>query len=109
MFTQKSMQWYSPSTNKFLPDRYVERHLLTSAASTGAFDQCDNCGNVLEPEKLIHPARRPAALLELRETEHFYLDLSNSKPDVKKFLNERRNTMRDTVSAKSLRKIEAEG
>jgi len=24
MFTQKSMQWYSPSTNKFLPDRYVE-------------------------------------------------------------------------------------
>jgi methionyl-tRNA synthetase len=46
---------------------------------------------------------------ELRETEHFYLDLSKLEPDVKAFLRERSSHMRDTVIGESLGKIEAEG
>jgi methionyl-tRNA synthetase len=110
MFTQKSFQWYSPSANKFLPDRYVEGTCYICGYEGARSDQCDNCGNVLEPEKLINPkAKTGDGALELRETEHFYLDLSKLEPDVKQFLRERADHMRDTVLGESLRKIEVEG
>lgn len=109
MFTQNSMQWFSPSTNKFLPDRYVEGTCYICGYENARSDQCDNCGNVLEPEKLINPRSKEGGALELRETEHFYLDLSKLEPDVKKFLQERIPHMRDTVIGESLGKIESEG
>ncbi len=110
MFKQFSKQWYSPSANKFLPDRYVEGTCYICGFENARSDQCDRCGNVLEPEKLINPrAKTGDGALELRETEHFYLDLSKLEPDVKKFLKERAEHMRDTVIGESLGKIEAEG
>jgi len=110
MFTQKSMQWYSPSARKFLPDRYVEGTCYLCGFEGARSDQCDRCGNVLEPEKLINPkAKTGDGALELRETEHFYLDLSKLEPDVKKFLRERAGHMREPVLGESLGKIEAEG
>ncbi len=110
MFKQFSKQWYSPSGKKFLPDRYVEGTCYICGFEGARSDQCDNCGNVLEPEKLINPrAKTGDGSLELRETEHFYLDLSKLEPDVKKFLKERAPHMRDTVLGESLGKIESEG
>ncbi|HEY9152777.1 MAG TPA: methionine--tRNA ligase [Anaerolineales bacterium] len=110
LFKQFSKQWYSPSADKFLPDRYVEGTCYICGFEGARSDQCDNCGNVLEPEKLIHPrAKTGDGALELRDTEHFYLDLSKLEPDVKKFLQERSPHMRDTVIGESLRKIESEG
>ncbi len=110
LFKQFSKQWYSPSTGKFLPDRYVEGTCYICGYVGARSDQCDNCGNVLDPEKLINPhARTGDGSLELRDTEHFYLDLSKLEPDVKEFLRERADHMRDTVLGESLSKIEAEG
>jgi methionyl-tRNA synthetase len=110
MFTQKSLQWYSPTGKKFLPDRYVEGTCYICGYVGARSDQCDNCGNVLEPEKLIDPHSKAGdGVLELRETEHYYLDLSKLEPDVKKFLRERSGHMRETVLGESLGKIEAEG
>jgi methionyl-tRNA synthetase len=109
LFTQKSLQWYSPSSKRFLPDRYVEGTCYICGYEGARSDQCDNCGNVLEPEKLINPRSKEGGALELRETEHFYLDLSKLEPDVKKFLQERAEHMREPVIGESLGKIEAEG
>jgi methionyl-tRNA synthetase len=109
LYTDKSLQWYSPSAKRFLPDRYVEGTCYICGFEYARSDQCDHCGNVLEPEKLINPRSKEGGALELRETEHFYLDLSKLEPDVKKFLEERAPHMRDTVIGESLRKIEAEG
>jgi methionyl-tRNA synthetase len=110
LFKQFSKQWYSPSADKFLPDRYVEGTCYICGFAGARSDQCDNCGNVLEPEKLINPrAKTGDGALELRDTEHFYLDLSKLEPDVKEFLRERSGYMRDTVLGESLRKIESEG
>jgi len=109
LFTGKSMQWYSPSLKRFLPDRYVEGTCYICGFTSARSDQCDNCGNVLEPEKLINPRSKTGGALELRETEHFYLDLSKLEPNVKDFLRERAPHMRDTVPGESLRKIESEG
>jgi methionyl-tRNA synthetase len=109
LYTQKSMQWYSPSAGRFLPDRYVEGTCYLCGFEGARSDQCDKCGNVLEPEKLIKPRSKTGGALELRETEHFYLDLSKLEPDVKKFLRERAAYMREPVIGESLGKIEAEG
>lgn len=110
LFKEFSKQWYSPSANKFLPDRYVEGTCYICGFEGARSDQCDNCGNVLEPEKLKNPrAKTGDGALELRDTEHFYLDLSKLEPDVKNFLKERAAHMRDTVLGESLGKIEAEG
>ena len=110
MFKQTSKQWYSPAASRFLPDRYVEGTCYICGFEGARSDQCDNCGNVLEPEKLKDPrAKTGDGALELRDTEHFYLDLSKLEPDVKKFLQDRSSYMRDTVIGESLRKIEAEG
>jgi methionyl-tRNA synthetase len=110
LYTQKSMQWYSPAAKKFLPDRYVEGTCYICGFEGARSDQCDKCGNVLEPEKLINPKSKvDGSTPELRETEHYYLDLSKLEPDVKKFLRERSGRMRETVLGESLGKIEAEG
>lgn len=109
LYTDKSMQWYSPSTKRFLPDRYVEGTCYICGYESARSDQCDNCGNELEPEKLKNPRSKEGGALELRETEHFYLDLSKLEPKVKDFLSKRQSYWRDTVIGESLRKIEAEG
>jgi methionyl-tRNA synthetase len=110
LFREFSKQWYSPSAGKFLPDRYVEGTCYICGDENARSDQCDKCGNVLEPEKLINPrAKTGDGALELRDTEHFYLDLSKLEPEVKKFLQSRSGHMRDTVIGESLRKIESEG
>jgi len=110
LFTQFSKQWYSPGSEKFLPDRYVEGTCYICGFEGARSDQCDNCGNVLEPDKLLKPrARTGDGDLELRDTEHYYLDLSKLEPEVKAFLRERRGHMRDTVLGESLGKVEAEG
>ncbi len=110
LYREFSKQWYSPSAGKFLPDRYVEGTCYICGFEGARSDQCDNCGNVLEPEKLKNPrAKTGDGALELRDTEHFYLDLSKLEPDVKKFLQSRSVHMRDTVIGESLRKIESEG
>ena len=110
LYTKKSMQWYSPSGRRFLPDRYIEGTCYICGFEGARSDQCDQCGNVLEPEKLLEPRSKvDDSSPELRETEHFYLDLSKLEPSVADFLRERSSYMRDTVLGESLRKIESEG
>jgi methionyl-tRNA synthetase len=110
LFTRKSMQWYSPGAKRFLPDRYVEGTCYICGDPGARSDQCDKCGNVLEPEKLLNPKSKvDGSTPELRETEHFYLDLSKLEPEVARFLRERSGHMRETVLGESLRKIEVEG
>ncbi len=112
LFTQTEPQWYSPGLKRFLPDRYIEGTCYICGYESARSDQCDRCGNVLDPTKLIDPRSKvkgDESTPELRDTEHFYIDLSKLEPNVKEFLKERAPHMRDTVLGESLRKIEAEG
>ncbi len=108
-YTETRPQWYSPSARKFLPDRYVEGTCYICGFEGARSDQCDNCGNVLEPEKLINPRSKMSGALELRDTEHFFLDLSKLEPAVEEFLRERQSYWRETVIGESLRKMQSEG
>ncbi len=110
LFTRKTMQWYSPAAKRFLPDRYVEGTCYICGFTGARSDQCDRCGNVLEPEKLINPKSKvDGSTPELRETEHYFLELSKLEPEVTDFLRKRSKYMRETVLGESLGKIEAEG
>lgn len=110
LFTKTEPQWYSPAAKKFLPDRFVEGTCYICGFKDARSDQCDSCGNVLEAAKLLDPRSKvDGSTPELRETEHFYIDLSALEPKVKAFLRERSEHMRDTVLGESLGKIEAEG
>jgi methionyl-tRNA synthetase len=110
LYTETTPQWYSPSAGRFLPDRYVEGTCYICGFEGARSDQCDRCGNVLEPEKLVNPRSKvDGSRPELRETEHFYLDLSKLEPDVAAFLRERQHYWRETVIAQSLGQIESEG
>jgi methionyl-tRNA synthetase len=110
LYTETRPQWYSPAARKFLPDRYVEGTCYLCGFEGARSDQCDNCGNVLEPEKLINPrSKADGSTPELRDTEHFFLDLSRLQPEVIDFLRARQSYLRDPVLGESLGKIESEG
>ncbi|RZS87436.1 methionyl-tRNA synthetase [Motilibacter rhizosphaerae] len=66
----------SPSTGRTLPDRYIEGTCPICGYDAARGDQCDNCGNQLDPTDLISPRSRiNGETPEFVETEHFFLDL----------------------------------
>lgn len=66
----------SPSTGRTLPDRYIEGTCPICGYAEARGDQCDNCGNQLEPEDLIEPRSKiNGEAPEFVETQHFFLDL----------------------------------
>jgi methionyl-tRNA synthetase len=66
----------SPSAGRTLPDRYIEGTCPICGYDSARGDQCDNCGNQLDPEQLINPRSRiNGETPEFIETPHFFLDL----------------------------------
>nr|WP_232530789.1 methionine--tRNA ligase [Microlunatus antarcticus] len=66
----------SPSTGRTLPDRYIEGTCPICGYGSARGDQCDNCGNQLDPIDLIDPRSKiNGETPEFVETEHFFLDL----------------------------------
>ena len=67
---------FDPVSGRTLPDRYIEGTCPICGYKEARGDQCDNCGNQLDPIDLIHPHQRGSdAPVEFRETEHFFFDL----------------------------------
>jgi methionyl-tRNA synthetase len=67
---------FSPTTGHTLPDRYIEGTCPICGFTEARGDQCDNCGNQLDPTDLINPRSRiDGSVPEFRETKHLFLDL----------------------------------
>jgi methionyl-tRNA synthetase len=76
IFAQTAMGAISPSTGRTLPDRYIEGTCPICGYDSARGDQCDNCGNQLDPIDLINPRSRiNGETPEFVETEHFFFDL----------------------------------
>ena len=71
-------QPYCEDHARFLADRYVEG-ICPHCDSDGARgDQCDGCGNTLDPKDLIEIRHRDCASTPVfKDTEHFFLRLSS--------------------------------
>ncbi len=109
LYKASDMQWYATSQNRFLPDRYVEGTCYICGYENARSDQCDKCGNLLEPDKLINPrSRLDSSSPELRQTEHYYLDLGKLQNEVTAFLEQRKEYWRPNVLRQSLGQIQAE-
>ena len=69
--------------NRFLADRYVEG-ICPNCNSNGARgDQCDGCGNTLDPKDLIDIKHKDCESTPVfRDTEHFFLKLSVFEKDL---------------------------
>jgi len=66
----------SPSTGRTLPDRYIEGTCPICGYGEARGDQCDNCGNQLDPQDLINPRSKiNGETPQFIETQHFFLDL----------------------------------
>ena len=67
---------FSASTGNTLPDRYIEGTCPICGYPQARGDQCDNCGNQLDPADLINPRSIiDGTTPEFRETKHLFLDL----------------------------------
>jgi methionyl-tRNA synthetase len=80
----------SPSTGRTLPDRYIEGTCPICGYDSARGDQCDNCGNQLDPVDLINPRSKiNGETPEFVETEHFFLDLPAFAQALGKWLDTR--------------------
>lgn len=83
IYTKITKQMFSPAANKFLPDRYVEGTCPNCGYGRARGDQCDNCNTLFESAaELIEPVSKlDNSPLELRDTEHFFIDLPKIAAD----------------------------
>jgi methionyl-tRNA synthetase len=76
VFPKTELGAISPSTGRTLPDRYIEGTCPICGYPSARGDQCDNCGNQLDPIDLINPRSRiNGETPKFVETEQFFLDL----------------------------------
>jgi len=100
IFSRTELGAISPSTGRTLPDRYIEGTCPICGYPSARGDQCDNCGNQLDPIDLIEPRSRiNGETPKFVDTEQFFLDLpafsdvisdwlraqSHWRPNVQKF------------------------
>ena len=76
MIQQVTRSAISPSTGRTLPDRYIEGTCPICGNDGARGDQCDACGNQLDPTDLINPRSRiNGETPEFVESTHWFLDL----------------------------------
>jgi methionyl-tRNA synthetase len=109
LYAERQKQWFAPTQGRFLPDRYVEGTCYLCGYPNARGDQCDGCGSLLDATLLLEPRSKiDGSTPELRETEHFYLDLGKLQPAVVDFLRQRQDYWRPNVLRQSLGQILAE-
>jgi methionyl-tRNA synthetase len=99
LYKEVQQQLYSPQEGRFLPDRYVEGICPSCDYPDARGDQCDNCGKLLEPTELIEPRSKASGdtALEVRETEHYFLDLAKLGDRLQVYLHDDKDHWRPNV------------
>lgn len=77
VYRDRMPQLYCVDCNKWLADRYVEGTCPHCGFDGARGDQCDNCGRTYDAIELLRPRCKycGGSNIEVRETEHFFLDL----------------------------------
>lgn len=90
MIQQVTRSAISPSTGRTLPDRYIEGTCPICGNDAARGDQCDACGNQLDPTDLISPRSRiNGETPEFVESTHWFLDLPALAQALGAWLDER--------------------
>lgn len=106
IFKDSMLSPYCPTDRRFLPDRYVEGTCPHCGYPSARGDQCDNCGRTLDPVDLIEPRCKlcgsKESKLEIRSTEHFFLDLPKLQEPLLTWLSESKEHWRTNTLAFAL-------
>jgi len=98
IFPQTTLGAVSPSTGRTLPDRYIEGTCPICGYEHARGDQCDNCGNQLDPVDLINPRSRiNGETPRFTETEQYFLDLPAFTEVLGKWLQSKAGQWRPNV------------
>jgi methionyl-tRNA synthetase len=89
IFTEETDMTYCENCQRFLPDRFIEGKCPYCGYESARGDQCESCGRLLEPVKLIDPycvicKGKPA----LKRTKHWYFDLPKFSERLFQFIEE---------------------
>lgn len=88
LITKSEKQFYSESSKRFLPDRYVEGTCPHCDYDKARGDQCDNCGKWLDPSELVDPKSKiDGSTPILKETQHWYLPMGRFADKWKDWFN----------------------
>mgnify|MGYP000285863124 CR=1 FL=1 len=106
VFTQMSELPYCPNCKRFLPDRFVEGECPYCGYKGARGDQCEQCGRLLDPTKLIgaHCSICGASPI-FRKTTHWYFDLPRFSDQLKEYIKNNKQ-FPDNARNFSLRFIE---
>ena len=75
--------------DRFLPDRFVQGVCPKCGAEGARGDQCEKCGYLLEPAKLVDPVCAVCGSSPvMRKVRHWYFDLAKFSVGLCKFLEE---------------------
>ncbi len=89
--TEESLLPWCPRCQRFLPDRFVEGRCPHCSYEAARGDQCDLCGRLLEPAKLIdsHCAicGTPPTL---KKTKHWLFDLPKFSEGLRRYIEDNR-------------------
>ncbi len=107
IFKDSMLSAYCPTDRRFLPDRYVEGTCPNCGYTGARGDQCDNCGRTLDPIDLIDPKCRLCTgkdnqslnRIEMRMTDHFFLDLPKLQEPLQQWLSEGKEFWRPNTLA----------
>ncbi|MCC6166334.1 MAG: methionine--tRNA ligase [Caldilineaceae bacterium] len=92
-------QLYDPQAKRFLADRYVEGTCPFCGYTEARGDQCDNCGRIYDALELKNPRSKITGNtdLEVRETEHFFLDMGKLNQPLLDWINTGKEHWRPNV------------
>ncbi len=100
LYKESQQLLYSEKEKRFLPDRFIEGTCYICGFDSARGDQCDNCGNLMDAIKLINPHSRanPDDELEVRTSEHYFLDLGRFSEQLLIYLDEHAEHWRPNVA-----------
>ena len=82
--------FYDESTQMFLPDRYVKGECPNCGYGEAYGDQCEKCGNSLNPSDLINPVSSISGKTPIRkETQHWYMPLGEMQNKLESWIKTR--------------------
>jgi methionyl-tRNA synthetase len=106
IFERTQLVSFSATTGHTLPDRYIEGTCPICGYPEARGDQCDNCGNQLDPTDLIDPRSKiDGSVPEFRETNHLFLDLPRFADELRAWIG-RHDAWRPNVRNFSLGLLE---